>query len=168
MTAQALILRSPLPAHEAVRSAPSWFRCTSSHPRLNGSPIPRDSSRQAAHVASAPPMAQLGPHLGRTWAATHAKRCKSSRDNARCRGGRDPKPCTANRPRALRSQGRSESDRNGPNRFRKPVLYPLSYEGGRRLCRAEGSERGPLARARMLPRMWPSGVATRGRISMYD
>ena len=36
------------------------------------------------------------------------------------------------------SKGRSESDRNRPNRFSKPVLYPLGYEGEGRVVLGRG------------------------------
>ena len=92
---------------------------------------------------------------------------REDRDSSGVGGDRDPRPRTANRPRALRSKGRSESDRNGPNRFRKPVLYPLSYRAEDGLYRAESCDRGWLPRARMLRTEGASEFGTHDRISMY-
>ncbi len=50
-------------------------------------------------------------------------------------------------------------NRTPDTRFRKPLLYPLSYEGGRAPPRADG---GPLRQSRMLPNLPIDGCGREG------
>jgi len=71
----------------------------------------------------------LGPHLGHTWATTQVRRRETPRDTARYQGGGNPKCPKGNHGRPVRRSRKAETGETGLNRIRKPVLYPLSYEG---------------------------------------